>query len=442
MNGMTDALLLLLVPAVPLLLALPALRRRLPWPVQLALLPAMVILFVPGSLCFDLNWVLLGGSGLAVDGLARWWLAMSIVAWGAASVILYSRASGEDGEGIQTTWFLLSMAAQLAAVVAADLVSFFAFSSLMGYAFFGLLVFRANAEAQRAGRIYLVFLVLADIILFEALLIVGVSSNDPGFTSLAAGTAMPPGASFALVLAFCGFALKVAIWPVHLWLAAAIASSRPAIVLCIWIAPVATGLLGMLRWMTLGDTASSPAAVFLQVLGGAAILYAAMYGLARARRQQVSAFIIIAVTGAVTLALGTGLADPGMWERHAGILPVFIVGVGLGLTILTVARAWLERTRTYPTPAAAPVIPASYWYERWGEAVVRWIREQALVNLPRLRASTLVYWHKRSQREKWMRRLDAGEQYFSVWAIAILLAVILSILFVIVGLFSGSGRVS
>lgn len=442
MNAMTAVPLMLLVPAVPLLLALPALRRRLPWAVHLALLPATVLLFIPGSLTFDLSWVLLGGSGLAVDGLSRWWLAMSVVAWGAASIILYSRGNAEDGEEIQTTWFLLSMAGQLGAVVAADLVSFFTFSSLMGYAFFGLLVFRANAEAQRAGRIYLVFLVLADIILFEALLIVGGSSNDPGFTRLATGTAMSPGASLSLVLAFCGFALKAAIWPVHVWLPTAIASSRPAIVLCIWIAPVATGLLGILRWMTLGETASSSAAVLLQVLGGAAILYAAMYGLARARRQQTTAYIIIAVTGAVTLALGTGLADPGMWERYAGILPLFIVGVGLGLTILTVARAWLERTETCSAPAAAPVIPASCWYERWEEAVVQWIREQALVNLPTLRASTLVYWDKMSQRKKWMRRLDAGEQYFSVWALAILLAVILAILFVIVGLFSGSGRMS
>lgn len=440
MSAITAALplLLLLVPAAPLLMAQPTLRRGLRWPVQLALLPAIVLLFIPGSLSIELPWVLLGDSGLAFDGLSRWWLAMSIVAWGAASVLLYSSDNAKHGDETQRSWLLLSMAAQLAAVLAADLFSFFAFSSLMGYAFYGLLAFSANAQLHRAGRVYLVFLVIADLILFESILIVGRSLDDFAFARLAGDSVLSPEASLSLLLAFFGFALRAAIWPLHLWLPGAIAWSRPAIGLCIWIAPVATGLLGMLRWMSLAEVASPRVAVLLLVSGAVAIAYAMIRGLSPQRRQQATAHIIIAASGVVMLALGTALADAGLWQRYAGILPVFIVGVGIGLTLLTIIRAWLERSNRHSAPETAPVICVPNWYERWAQTFIRKLRHLGLVSLPALRTSTLNCRDKLWQREKWWGRLDAGEQYFSVWAFAILLAVILSILLVIVGLYSHS----
>ncbi len=155
MNTTLSAILLLSVPGYPLLLAFPALRSCLPapWPCYIALLPAVILLAVPMAFSVDLPWLLFD-TGLGIGEASRWLLAMSVVLWAAAATLLQV-PTGQSADNRLTTFFLLTLAGNLGAILATDLVGFFAFSTLMGYGFYGLLVNGGNQAARRAGRVYL-----------------------------------------------------------------------------------------------------------------------------------------------------------------------------------------------------------------------------------------------------------------------------------------------
>jgi hypothetical protein len=108
--------LLLSVPGLPLLLALPALRSRLSWPCHLALLPAVILVLVPMDFSIEVPWLLFG-TGFDIGGVSRLLLAMSVVLWAAAATLLQA-PSGQAADKRLTTFFLLSMAGHLGAILA------------------------------------------------------------------------------------------------------------------------------------------------------------------------------------------------------------------------------------------------------------------------------------------------------------------------------------
>lgn len=434
-NYLMSAFILISVPGLPLLLAIPGLRRQLPWPSLLALIPAIVLLLIPGDAAVELPWMLLGDSGMALDSVSRWWLVMSVVVWAVAATTLNS---GVNGKVSQMTWFLLSMGGQLGAVLAVDAVSFFAFSSLMGYAFFGFLIIQESDAVRRAGRVYLVLLILADIALFEALLVISTTASDLRFLNITAAIAQSPDASFPLWLALIAFALRAGLWPLHVWLPTACNSARPAVPLILWIGPVATGLLGMLRWLPLGETTSTSAGALLQIAGIATLLYATVFGLWRNRRGQGIPYLIIAATGTIVLVFGVGLDKPLTWLRYASLVSLLIVSAGLGLTIITVGKVWQQRKQAHPPVAAMPVSPALDYFESWTTTCLQWARRQGLITLPTLRTAMYGGWRHLWHKPSWRRRLDSGEDYIRRWSFAILIVLLLSILLTIAGLTTGN----
>jgi len=117
--------LLLLVPVLPLLLAFPALHSRLYWPCHLALLPAVILLAIPATFSFEVPWLLFG-TGLGIDAESRLLLAMSVVLWAGAATLVLTPIGHPAGKR-RKTFFLLTMAANLGAILATGLVGFFAF---------------------------------------------------------------------------------------------------------------------------------------------------------------------------------------------------------------------------------------------------------------------------------------------------------------------------
>jgi len=238
-NSTLQLLLLLSVPVLPLLLALPALRSHIPWPRHFALLPAVVLLAVPVDIFIELPWLLFG-TGLGIDGPGRLLLLMSVLLWAGAASLLRAPGERPADNSRFTTLFLLSMACNLGVILATELVGFFAFATLMGYGFYGLLVADGDESARRAGRIYLGSLILADLLLFEALLIVAATTADLSFGGVHQAIAGAPAAGLYLSMVLAGFALKAAVWPLHFWLPLAFHSARPAVALLLAGIPVAT----------------------------------------------------------------------------------------------------------------------------------------------------------------------------------------------------------
>ncbi len=438
MNTTLSAILLLSVPGWPLLLAFPALRSRLPcpWSCYIALLPALILLAVPTVFSVDLPWLLLG-TGLGIGGASRWLLAMSVAVWAGAATLLHA-PTGQPEDNRFTTFFMLSLAGNLGAILATDLVGFFAFSTLMGYSFYGLLVNAGNRAARRAGRVYLGLLILADLALFEALLIAAATAEDLSFEAARQAMAQSAAPGLYLSMVLIGFALKAGTWPLHFWLPPAFRSARLAVALLLGGVPVAIGLLGAVRWLPLGEIALPDLGLIIQGLGVVAMLYAIMVGLIRAKLKTLPAYAAILATGLFVTALGAGLADPAVWNRYENRAHFFIVFLGLGLAVLTVGTGWWKERNPYSDAPAKQDDDSNPWFERWPGAVVRWCGQMGFDTLPRLRAAWLAeVGHLRPIRA-WQRSLDRSERFLQRWSLAITLFLLFGMVMAFVGALSWS----
>jgi len=339
-NTTLGILLLLSVPGLPLLLLLPTLRARLSRPCHLALLPAVILLTLPLDYSIELPWLLFG-TGLGIDGESRLLIAMSVVLWIAATFL--QAPAGEVDGCRQTSFFLLTMAGNLGAILATGMVGFFTFSTLMGYGFYGLLVNGGDAAARRTGRVYLGFLILADLALFEALLIAATTSRDLGFGVVRHAIEQSATPGFYLSLVLAGLALKAAIWPLHFWLPLAFRSARPAVVLLLGGVPVAIGLLRMVRWLPLGALALPGVGEGIQWVGLAAAIYGTVAGLRQSHPRALLAYAGIVVTGLFVATLGSGLEWPviGATIKETGHL--FILYLGFMLAALVSASVIADK---------------------------------------------------------------------------------------------------
>lgn len=431
MNTDLSALLLILTPLTPLLLAmLPALRSRLFWPCHIALLPALILVSTPQDVSASLPWLLFG-SGLGVDGANRWLLAMFVLLWAVAATLLHTTRNKTNDDRL-TIFFLLTLSGNLGAILSTELVGFFASSVLMGYAFYGMLVAGGDERTRRPARTYLVLLILSDLALFEALLIAAETTEGFGFEAVRRIIAQSPSSTLYLSMVLAGFAARAAIWPLHFWLPQIYASSRPASAMLLGAVPVAIALLGLVRWLPAGEITSPGPGLIIQSLGAAAMLYAVLLGIRRAQLTMLPAYVTIFATGLFTAALGTGLNDPLVWNRHQHLTYLFIVSVGIGFAAFTAVIRWLQAQ--YPD-LAAPAKPAGDSVScsgRWSGTVVHWAVQMGLDTLPRLHAACPVKADRFRQVQTWRRMLDGCESRLRGWRFAIILFLLLGIVVVIV----------
>ena len=348
MSSTLNIVLLLSVPALPLLLAFPALRARLYRPCHFALLPAVLLLTVPAVFSIEVPWLLFG-TGLGIDGPGRLLLVMSVVLWASAASLLPAPAD-QAAEKRFTTLLLLTMAGNLGVILATELVGFFAFSALMGYGFYGLLVAGGDESARRAGRVYLGFLVLADLLLFEALLLAAATTGDLGFEVVHQAIGRSPASGFYLSMVLAGFALKAGIWPLHFWLPLAFRSTRPAIALLLGGIPVAMALLGMLRWLPAGVPALPDPWAGIQWLALCAAIYATVAGLRQSHPRSLLAYAAMVVTSLFVTMLGSAPVQEAS----------FLFILYLGFTLAALAMGSLVPNQVDRRPVPGLLLPVGH----------------------------------------------------------------------------------
>lgn len=376
MNAEISVILLCFVVAWPLLLAIPALHARLPWPRHLAIMPAALLAMLPGEASLELPWLLFG-TGFAIDDESCWILAMSVAIWFAAATITkLSKRNFADRR--TTTFFLLTLAGNLGAVLASDLVGFFCFATLMGYGFYGLLIQAGDEAAQRAARRYLMVLIMADLLLFEALLLAAFTTENLHFEGVSEAMAGASSSQLYFWMAFIGFALKAGVWPAHLWLTAAFSSTPRSTALLLGGVPVAMGMLGTVRWLPLGENAFGVAALIVQGMGVAALLYAVLRLFTQASVKSLPAWAAVAVTGLFITALGVGLAHPAVWRKYEFLAYPFIASVAILLAVLTFVVGRMRGTCQSPALASQRVDAVSRWVTGWTGGCQQWAKDRLL----------------------------------------------------------------
>jgi hypothetical protein len=199
----------------------------------------------------------------------------------------------------------------------------------MSYGFYALIV-RQNHEASRwAGRFYIGFIIIADLLLFESILLAAHGSDKLHYTFLHKAI-IDGNISIAYVwLVSIAFMIKAAIWPAHIWLTASFNSAaRPAYILLTGV-PVVMGLLGLIRWIPVGERIVSEWGIYFQVLGTIAVLYTLIQFINKGYQSTLPALVTLFTTGLFVAGLGTIMARPEMWRDYNYLAHPFLALLGI-----------------------------------------------------------------------------------------------------------------
>lgn len=324
------AWLLVLAPGWPLLLALPLvlpglrapLARLAPW----AALPALLIAVAAPEATLPLPGVLLGAS-LALDAAGRWVLGGVALLW-----LIGGWLAAERGCTSRTLLaLLLAMAGAFWLPLAGDLPSLLAASVLAAYPLYGLLAGRP------AGPVLIASLVVADLLLLEAVLLLLHGSAVLDFAALRAAWAQAYERDLLLLLVLLGFGVKAGVMGVHYWLAPALAQARDWLLAPMVGFMLVAGLLPGLRVLPLGLVDWPAVAALVQLLALAGSGWAVLAGLLQGSPRAVAAYAAAALSMLWLALAGLQLQPATAAADAAMVLPVLAVLAGLGVAALLLA---------------------------------------------------------------------------------------------------------
>ncbi len=303
----------ILMPAVfglPLALALglsirswqPGIVRLVPW----STVPALAALaWVKPDEMVSISWLLLDVH-LALDPTGRIFLLFTSVLWLLAGIYAQSYLAADTARVKFFFFFMLSMSGNFGLIISQDVVSFYVFFALMSFASYGLVVHNGDAEALRAGQVYMVLVVIGEVALFAAfvwqtwsvdsLLLKDFSNVRPN--------------SIALALILIGFGIKAGALPVHVWLPLAHPAAPTPASAVLSGTMIKAGLLGWLRFLPIGQIALPQWGTFCIVAGLLAAFYAVAVGLTQRNPKTVLAYSSISQMGLMTVGVGLAVGWP------------------------------------------------------------------------------------------------------------------------------------
>lgn len=314
-----SASLWLLPAGVPLLLSLAlALRSLRPFAeflaplAPLAALPAsLVAVFTqPGTV---VEVPLLLGTRLGLTETTQLFLLFSAGLWLLAG--LYARAylQEDPASGRFFGFFLATMSGNLGLIVARDIVGFYLFFILMSFAAYGMIVYDRTQRAFRAGRVYLVFVVIGETFLLPAMILISAATGTYRLEEVPAAVAESPLRGLIFFLIFAGFGTKVGVLLLHFSLPLAYPASPPPAGAALGGPMIKAGLLGWLVFLPGGEAGAPFWGTVIVVFGVAAAFYGVVIGLTQRTPGTILAYSSISQMGWITTALGAGLLAPEAW---------------------------------------------------------------------------------------------------------------------------------
>jgi formate hydrogenlyase subunit 3/multisubunit Na+/H+ antiporter MnhD subunit len=303
----------------------PAALALAPW----AAFPALLLaVFGPTDAALSLPWLLLG-SELGLDETARVFLLFTSLLWLISGVYACGYLAGEDGRADFFAYFLVAMAGNLGLILAQDLASFYLCFALMSFASYGLVVHERTKEALRAGRVYILLVVVGEIALFAALVLAMSAADATDFASVRRALAAAESRDLILALALVGFGIKAGVLALHVWLPLAhpVAPTPASAVLS--GAMIKAGLLGWLRLLPLGELALPDWGAAFVLLGLAAAFYGVGVGLTQRDPKTLLAYSSISQMGTLTLAVGLALMAPELYPALASAIGLYALHHGL-----------------------------------------------------------------------------------------------------------------
>ncbi len=188
---------------------------------------------------------------LRIEPLGMLFALVAATLWIANSVysIGYMRANAEPRQTMFYAAFAVAIAATMGIALAGNLVTLFLFYELLSLSTYPLVTHKQTPEAMRAGRVYLLTLIGASMILLLPAIVwtafvAGTTEFHAG--GILAGKISPLAMAVLLGLFVFG-AAKAAVMPLHRWLPAAMVAPTPVSALLHAVAVVKAGVFTILK---------------------------------------------------------------------------------------------------------------------------------------------------------------------------------------------------
>lgn len=305
----------------------------------LSALPALALGLVAAQpYSFEVPDLLLG-TMFGLDNTTRVFLLFTAALWTIAG--LYTRSYIPAGRAYAFWGFYqITLAGNLGLILSQDVPSFYLFFTVMSFAAYGLVVNDGSERAYRAGRVYLILVVIGEALLLPALMIA--ASEAPSFlvSDVAAAVATSENRDLILALGLAGFGVKAGALPLHLWLPLAHPAAPTPASAVLSGTMIKAGLLGWIQLAPAGEASLPVWGTIIMAFGLVAVFYGVLVGITQTHPKAVLAYSSISQMGLMTLALGAGLASEETWPlalaailayaaHHALVKGSLFLGVGI-----------------------------------------------------------------------------------------------------------------
>jgi len=280
-------------------------------------------------------------------GLRLDWLALPFVVTEAGVTliaVLYSWGYHHVDERSHLYYALLMLfAAGMAGTTLADsMFLFYIFWELMLVA--SCVLIALWGEGERVGAValkYFLFTHFGSIMVLAALVLIYGQAGSDSFAVLRAGVRLSPALTSALIVLFIlGFSVKMAVFPLHLWLPDAHTVAPMSVTIMLAAAMLSMGTYGIVRFpfsaFTLEQVA--PFGRAMMVGGLVSAIYGALMSLAEQDVKRIIAYSSVSQMGYVLFGLGT-LTEDGMVGSTLHVIFHAIVKALLFMCVGLVVRA-------------------------------------------------------------------------------------------------------
>jgi NADH-quinone oxidoreductase subunit M len=193
--------------------------------------------------------------------------------------------------------------------LADNMFLFYVFWELMLVASCALIAMWGDSERRGAIALkYFIFTHLGSLMVLVSLILLYNATGNDSFTALRAGVTLAPGlVTTATVLFIVGFCVKMAVFPLHLWLPDAHTVAPMSVTIMLAAAMLSMGTYGILRFplSIFAPAQIAPFAMPMMVAGIISELYGALMALAERDIKRIIAYSSVSQMGYILFGVGT-----------------------------------------------------------------------------------------------------------------------------------------
>lgn len=224
-----------------------------------------------------------------LDGLGKIFSGMVSILWPLATLYAFSYMEHAKKKSIYFMFYTLTYAIVLGISFSANMETLYLFYECLTLATLPLIIQPMTKQSKKAGRIYMYFSLAGSALAFVGLMFLLKFAN--GQTDFVKGGNLillegnKNALLFAYFVAFMGFGVKSAIFPLHIWLPLAGAAPTPTTALLHAVAVVKSGVFALMRLTYFSFCLELIQGEWVQTVTMAIAIFTIVFGSARALKE-------------------------------------------------------------------------------------------------------------------------------------------------------------